>query len=155
MQGQTTHWGKCPCHGDAPEGWGNSAWWGLGSASQVARYACIHQAQDEQSQGLHDGQERVRVLNLSEEGSTGGKSGFCITCPTHEVVPRVESHSGDGGQMGTPICGGEQTKLLEKLNLDGLSNWTPRNATVAQHLVLAFHDIFALEGSELGCTSAI
>ena len=24
-----------------------------------------------------------------------------------------------------------QTKLLEKLNLDGLSNWTPQNAAVA------------------------
>ena len=42
-----------------------------------------------------------------------------------------------------------QTKLLEKLDLDGLSNWTPRNAMVARDLVLAFHD------SELGCTSMV
>ena len=48
-----------------------------------------------------------------------------------------------------------QTKLLEKLNLDGLSNWTPQNAIAAWDLVLAFHDIFALEGSKLGCTSAV
>ena len=48
-----------------------------------------------------------------------------------------------------------QTKLLEKLNLDGLSNWTPQNAMAAQDLVLAFHDIFALKGSELGCISAV
>ena len=48
-----------------------------------------------------------------------------------------------------------QTKLLEKLNLDGLSNWTPQNAAVVWDLVLAFHDIFALEGSKLGCTSAV
>ena len=26
---------------------------------------------------------------------------------------------------------------------------------VAQDLMLAFHDIFALKGSELGCTSAV
>ena len=50
---------------------------------------------------------------------------------------------------------GRQTKLLEKLNLDGLSNWTPWNAAAVQDLLLAFHDIFALEGSELGCTSTV
>ena len=48
-----------------------------------------------------------------------------------------------------------QEKLLEKLNLDGLSNWTPWNAVTAWDLILAFHDIFALEGNEFGCTSAI
>ena len=48
-----------------------------------------------------------------------------------------------------------QEKLLEKLNLDGLSNLTPWNAAAAWDLVLAFHDIFVLEGNELGCTSAI
>ena len=48
-----------------------------------------------------------------------------------------------------------QEKLLEKLNLDGLSNWTPQNAATAQDLISAFHNIFALEGNELGCTSAI
>ena len=30
-----------------------------------------------------------------------------IAHPTYRVVPRVGSHSRDGGQMGTPICGGE------------------------------------------------
>ena len=39
-------------------------------------------------------------------------------------------------------------KLLEKLNLDGLSNWTPQNAAAAKELVLAFHDIFTLDGNE-------
>ena len=48
-----------------------------------------------------------------------------------------------------------QENLLEKLNLDGLSNWTPQNAAVAQDLVLVFNDIFTLEGNELGCTSAV
>ena len=49
----------------------------------------------------------------------------------------------------------QQQKLLEKLNLDGLSNWTPQNAAVTWDLVLDFHDIFMLEGNELGCTSAV
>ena len=48
-----------------------------------------------------------------------------------------------------------QEKLLEKLNLDGLANWSPGNVVVVRELVLAYHDVFALESNELGCTSAI
>ena len=49
----------------------------------------------------------------------------------------------------------QQGKLLKKLNLNGLSNWTSRNMAAARELILAFHDIFVLDGNELGCTSAI
>ena len=48
-----------------------------------------------------------------------------------------------------------QEKLLEKLNLDGLAHWSPRNVAVVREFVLAYHDVFALESNELGCTSAI
>ena len=48
-----------------------------------------------------------------------------------------------------------QDKLLEKLNLDGLSEWTPHNASIARELLLSYHDAFALEPDELGCMSAI
>ena len=48
-----------------------------------------------------------------------------------------------------------QEKLLEKSNLDGLAHWSPKNAAAARELVLAYHDVFALESKELGCTSAI
>ena len=48
-----------------------------------------------------------------------------------------------------------QEKLLKKLNLDGLSNWTLWNVVAAKVLVLAFHDIFMLDGNELSCMSAI
>ena len=48
-----------------------------------------------------------------------------------------------------------QEKLLEKLDLDRLAHWSPGNAVVARELVLANHDVFALESNELGCTSAI
>ena len=48
-----------------------------------------------------------------------------------------------------------QEKLWEKLNLDGLANWSPENAAMVRELVLAYHDVFALESNELGCTSAI
>ena len=48
-----------------------------------------------------------------------------------------------------------QDKLLEKLNLNGLSKWTPHNAAIARDLLLSYHDAFVLESDELGCTSAI
>ena len=41
------------------------------------------------------------------------------------------------------------------MNLDGLAHWSPENAVAVRELVLAYHDVFALESNELGCTSAI
>ena len=35
------------------------------------------------------------------------------------------------------------------------AHWSPGNAVVARELVLAYHDVFTLEGNKLGCTSAI
>ena len=40
------------------------------------------------------------------------------------------------------------------MNLDGLSEWTPQNATTAWELLLSYYDAFTLEPDELGCTSA-
>ena len=48
-----------------------------------------------------------------------------------------------------------QERLMEKLNLDGLSEWTLCNATIARELLLSYHDAFALEPDELGCISTI
>ena len=74
--------------------------------------------------------------------------------PPMELSPEMEALGAD--TTGEPMTvAAWQEKLLEKLNLDGLSNWTPRNAAAARELILAFHDIFALDGNELGCTSAI
>ena len=49
----------------------------------------------------------------------------------------------------------DREKLLEKLNLHGLGEWTPRNAATAKELLLSYRDTFALEPDELGCTSTI
>ena len=49
----------------------------------------------------------------------------------------------------------QQAKLLEKLDLSGLKNWAPRNAEAAKQLVLSYHDVFALDKNELGCTSTV
>ena len=44
---------------------------------------------------------------------------------------------------------------MDKLNLDGLSEWSPHNAAIARELLLCYHDTFVLKSDELGCTSAI
>ena len=48
-----------------------------------------------------------------------------------------------------------QEKLLDKLNIDGLSEWSSHNAAIARELLPSYHDTFALKPDELGCTSAI
>ena len=44
---------------------------------------------------------------------------------------------------------------MEKLDLSGLSHWAPCSMAVTRELVLSFHDMFVLEGQELGCTSVV
>ena len=48
-----------------------------------------------------------------------------------------------------------QHKLLDKLNLDGLSQWSPHNAATVRELLLSYHDVFTLGPNKLGCTNAI
>ena len=72
-----------------------------------------------------------------------------------ELSPEMEATLGTESRPEPLSVTARQEKLLEKLNLDGLANWSPENAVVARELVLAYHDVFALESNELGCTSAI
>ena len=44
---------------------------------------------------------------------------------------------------------------MDKLNLDGLSEWSSCNAAIVRELLFSYHDIFVLEPDELGCTCAI
>ena len=41
--------------------------------------------------------------------------------------------------------------MLDKLNLDGLSEWSPHNAATVRELLFSYHDIFSFEPNELGC----
>ena len=75
--------------------------------------------------------------------------------PPMELSPEMEVALGMEDKWEPLSVAEQQKKLLEKLNLDGLSNWTPQNGVEAQDLMLAFHDIFASEWSELGCTSVV
>ena len=81
--------------------------------------------------------------------------------PNHLFASRRASALVSGGAtaleaIAEPLFVAEwQAKLLEKLDLSGLMNWAPRNAEAAKQLVLSYHDVFALDKNELGCTSAV
>ena len=72
-----------------------------------------------------------------------------------KLSPEMEAALGVESQPKPMSVTVSQEKLLEKLNLDGLAHWSPENVVVVRELVLAYHDVFALESNELGCTSAI
>ena len=75
--------------------------------------------------------------------------------PPVELSPKMEAALGTETVWEPMSVTTRQENLLDKLNLDSLSIWTLWNAAAAKELVLAFHDIFALDGNELGCMSAI
>ena len=75
--------------------------------------------------------------------------------PPGELLPEMEATLGVEAKPKPMSVMARQEKLLDKLNLDRLAYWSPRNAAAARELVLAYHDIFTLEGNKLGCTSTI
>ena len=72
-----------------------------------------------------------------------------------ELSPEMEATLGMEFQPKPMSVAVRQEKLLKKLNLDGLAHWSPENVEAVRELVLAYHDVFALESNELGCTTAI
>ena len=44
--------------------------------------------------------------------------------------------------------------MFEKLELSGLESWTEENKERALNLLAEYHDIFALEDRQMGCTEA-
>ena len=90
------------------------------------------------------------------------KKGIQVTClvPAMPIPPSVPALVLEGATaleaVAEPLSMAKwQAKLLEKLDLSGLKNWAPRNAEAAKQLVLSYHDVFALEKNELGCTSTV
>ena len=116
---------------------------------------CAYKAQHGKRQGICCGTQHVGQPHLIEEGHENSMCGVCIAHSPAELSPEVQAALGNEVWPEPLLVATQQEKLLEKLNLDGLSSWTPRNAAVTRELVLTFHDIFALEDNELGCTSAI
>ena len=90
------------------------------------------------------------------------KKGVRVVClvsalpvPLVGLIPKMEATLGTETAHEPMMVAAQQEKLLEKLNLDGLSNWTPRNMAATRELILAFHDINMLDGNEFECTSVI
>ena len=90
------------------------------------------------------------------------KKGIQVAClvPATPILPSVLVLVSGGATaleaIAEPLSMVErQAKLLEKLDLSGLKNWAPRNAEVAKQLVLSYHNVFALDKNELGCTSTV
>ena len=78
-----------------------------------------------------------------------------LPVPPMELLPEMEAVLGMKARPEPMLVVARPEKLLEKLNLDGLAHWSPMNAVAVRELVLAYHDVFALESNKLGCTSAI
>ena len=75
--------------------------------------------------------------------------------PPLEFSSEMEAALGAEATSAAMFVSMQQEKLLEKLNLDGLSHWTPQNTAAAWDLILAFHNIFTFKGNELSCIRTI
>ena len=112
---------------------------------------------------LKNGSRRVSLVvrNMSEsriflkKGMLVARVVSASLVPPTELSPEMEAALGAKSRPEPLLVAARQEKLLEKLNLDGLAHWSPENAVAVRELVLAYHDVFALESNELGCTSAI
>ena len=78
-----------------------------------------------------------------------------LLVPPVELSPELEATLGKEPRPEPLSVAARQEKLLEMLDLDGLTHWSPENAVAVRELVLAYHDVFTLESNELGCTSTI
>ena len=88
------------------------------------------------------------------------KKGACVVhVVSVMLVPpeEVPSEQAEGAQVPRERMSVQerQERLMDKLNLDGMSEWSPRKPAIARELLLSYHDTFALEPDELGCTSTI
>ena len=112
---------------------------------------------------LKNGSRRVSVVvrNVSDsqiflkKGVPVAWVVFTMLVTPAELSPEMEATLGEESRPEPLSVATRQEKLLEKLNLDGLAHWSPENAVAVRELVLAYHDVFALESNELGCTSTI
>ena len=101
----------------------------------------------------------IVVRNMSDQAIFLKKGTRVAHAVSAMLAPPEETPSAQGKDARAPkecmTVQERQDKLLEKLNLDGLSQWTPHNAAIAREFLLSYHDAFALEPDELGCMGTI
>ena len=85
------------------------------------------------------------MVAANEVPGTVVADGTVSTLQTHRLTK--EGHAG--------LSVKERRKVLfEKLELLGLKSWLEENKEKALNLLAEYHDIFALEDGEMGCTEA-
>ena len=101
----------------------------------------------------------IVVRNVTDQAIFLKRGTRVVHVVSATLAPPEETPSTQGEDAHAPkermMVQEQQDKLLEKLNLDGLSQWTPCNAAITRELLLSYHDAFALKPDELGCMSAI
>ena len=88
----------------------------------------------------------VRQSNHLKKGVHLARIVSALSVPSAELSPEMEATLAEEVQpepMSVAAC---QEKLLEKLNLVSATG-TPQNTSAVRELILAFHDIFTLDGN--------
>ena len=90
------------------------------------------------------------------------KRGVCVAhvlsatlVPSAELPPEEETVEGVEAPQEQLSVQKQQEKMMDKSNLDSLSEWSPYSTATVRELLFSYHDIFTLKPNELGCTSAI
>ena len=106
---------------------------------------------------LKNGSSKVSLVvrNMSDSHIFLKKGVPVARVMSASLMPEMEAVLGTEARPEPMSVVVRQEKLLQKLNLDGLAHWSVMNAVAVRELVLAYHDVFALESNKLGCTSAI
>ena len=104
-------------------------------------------------------QVSIVVQNITDSAIFLKRGAHVMHVVSATLVPPVEApwEEEQGVQMSREWLSvqEQQKKLLDKLNLDGLSEWSPCNAAIVRELLLCYHDTFVLKSDKLGCTSTI
>ena len=74
---------------------------------------------------------KVSVIVFLKKGVQVARVVSELLVPPAELSLEMEAVLGAENRWPPLLVAEHQKKLLEKLNIDGLSNWTPRNAVAA------------------------
>ena len=106
----------------------------------------------------------VQLYNTKDHAIVIKKGTAVARMVTANEVPEVVITNGAVGTLQTrrwakeghaKLILEERRKILfKRLELSGLESWTEENKERALYLLAKYHDIFALEDVEMGCTEA-
>ena len=88
------------------------------------------------------------------EGNTHGRVVVALPVPEPPEGEKLEEKASRSHNSPTPALTVRQRhgKLFDELDLSGLDSWTPELEDAACQLLAKFHEVFALDLADLGCT---